>query len=133
MPMSDGPGTAQPVASRAEQREAFRWALRRAREDSGLSQREVARALGLTPSAVWQWEDGRAAPQPATLAKLELLLGLQPNSLAAILGYAPATDATASVIDAVQADPRLDDEARELLTTMYRSLLRQRERRKSES
>lgn len=116
------------MVSRAEQREAFRRALRTAREESGLSQRGVARALGRTPSAVWQWEEGRAAPQPATLAKLERLLELEPNSLARLLGYVPLPDSgtVSSVVEAMKADPRLDDSGRELLTAVYRWLVRQR-------
>jgi transcriptional regulator with XRE-family HTH domain len=99
--------------------------LRHARVDAGLSQRAVARAVGRTPSAVWQWEEGRGAPNAATVARLEELLRLEPDSLARLLGYAPPTrQATSSVVDALQADPRLDDSGRELLTTVYRWLVR---------
>ena len=111
--------------SRSAQRERFRHALRQARIDAGLSQRGVARAVGRTPSAVWQWEEGRGAPDQATVAKLEELLRLQPDTLACLLGYAvPAGQATSSVVDALRADPRLDESGRELLTTVYRWLVR---------
>ena len=40
----------------AAQREVFRRALRQAREDAGLSQRALARAVNVSPGAVWQWE-----------------------------------------------------------------------------
>ena len=112
--------------SRAERREAFRHALRTARESAGLSQRAVARVLGFTPSAVWQWEEGRAVPQPATIARLERLLELEPNALGRLLGYGPVDDsgAVASVVDAIQADPRLGAAERKMLLTFYDWLIR---------
>jgi transcriptional regulator with XRE-family HTH domain len=118
-------GHAQVVNSRSAQRERFRHALRQARIDAGLSQRAVARAVVRTPSAVWQWEEGRGAPDATTVARLEELLRLEPNTLARLLGYAPPTSqATSSVVDALRADPRLDESGRELLTTVYRWLVR---------
>jgi transcriptional regulator with XRE-family HTH domain len=91
-----------------------------------MSQRAVARAVGRTASAVWQWEKGLGAPDPPTVGELERLLQLQPNSLARLLGYVPLseTDGAASVLDAVNADPRLDERGRELLASVYRWLVR---------
>jgi DNA-binding transcriptional regulator YiaG len=44
------------------------------RESVGLSQSDVARALGLNQSAVSRWEAGKARPKPAhAVALLELL------------------------------------------------------------
>jgi transcriptional regulator with XRE-family HTH domain len=120
---------AEPTAvSRADQRDAFRHALRTAREAAELSQRAVARVLGLTPSAVWQWEEGRAVPQRATLVRLERLLELKPNALGRLLGYGPVDDSgtVASVVDAVQADPRLGAAERKMLLTFYDWLIRPR-------
>lgn len=121
-------GAEPAVVSRADRREAFRHALRTAREAAGLSQRAVARVLGLTPSAVWHWEDGRAVPQPATLVRLERLLELKPNALGRLLGYGPVDDSenVASVVDAVQADPRLGAAERKMLLTFYDWLIRPR-------
>jgi hypothetical protein len=74
---------------------------------------------------VWQWEEGRGAPDAATVARLEQLLRLEPDALARLLGYAaPTGKASSSVVDAVRADPRLDESGRELLTTVYRWLVR---------
>jgi transcriptional regulator with XRE-family HTH domain len=113
----------------AQQREAFRRALRQARSEMGFSQRAVARAVGRTASAVWQWEEGRGAPNPSTVAQLERLLQVEPDALARLLGYVPVSetsDGTTSVVDAVNADPRLDEGGRELLTSVYRWLVRHR-------
>jgi transcriptional regulator with XRE-family HTH domain len=109
------------------QRDRFRRALRRAREEAGLSQRALARAVGRTHGAAWQWEEGRGAPDPATVARLEELLRLQPNALAQLLGYvphSPEASPVASVTEAVDADPRLGERERELLTAVYRWLVR---------
>jgi transcriptional regulator with XRE-family HTH domain len=112
--------------SRREQREAFRRALRRARETCGLSQRAVGEAVGRTGSAVWQWEEGRGAPDQAIVAKLEKVLRLEPDTHARPLGYVPdRADGPISVIEALNADPRLNDSGRELLTSVYRWLIRQ--------
>jgi transcriptional regulator with XRE-family HTH domain len=115
-----------PMNSRRDQREAFRQALRRAREASGLSQRVVGEAVGRTGSAVWQWEEGRGAPDHATVANLEAVLELETGSLAKLLGYVPTgPDRPVSLVEALSADPRLDDSGRELLTSVYRWLVRQ--------
>jgi transcriptional regulator with XRE-family HTH domain len=93
--------------------------------DADLSQRAVARAVDRTPSAVWQWEEGRGAPDPTTVGKLEQLLRLEPDTLGRLLGYAaPSQQPAGSVLDAVRADPRLDEGGRELLSTVYRWLVR---------
>ena len=115
-----------PMNSRRDQREAFRQALRRAREASGLSQRVVGEAVGRTGSAVWQWEEGRGAPDHVTVANLEAVLKLETGSLAKLLGYVPTgPDGPVSLVEALNADPRLDDRGRELLTSVYRWLVRQ--------
>ena len=112
------------------QRDVFRKALRRAREARGLSKRGLARKVGVTQSAVWQWEEGKTAPRPETAGAIERVLGLQPGALAQPLGYLPAEGAstvTVSVIEAIEADTGLGKRERELLATMYRELIRQRE------
>jgi transcriptional regulator with XRE-family HTH domain len=115
------------MRSRTDQRERFRHALRQAREAAGLSQRAVARAVGRTASAVWQWEEGLGAPDLAVVAKLEELLDLEHGTLARLLGYAlPDGQRPVSVLEAVNADPRLDDDGRELLANVYRWLVRNR-------
>ncbi len=45
-------------------------ALKSARKERGLSQEEIAEAIGVTQSAVHQWEAGKSQP---TIEKLVLL------------------------------------------------------------
>ena len=90
----------------------------------------MSRAIGLTNSAVWQWEQGRAIPRPDVVAAVEKELGLEVGRLSRLLGYLPAGAVERemiSVIEAVQADPKLGERERELLTTMYRQLVKQRQ------
>jgi transcriptional regulator with XRE-family HTH domain len=114
----------------AAQREVFRRALRQAREDAGLSQRALARAVDVTAGAVWQWErdNGSTVPRLDLTTRLERVLKLEPGHLSRLLGYLPATaepGTVTSVVAAARADPRLGDSARELLIAVYRELVRQ--------
>jgi len=50
--------------------------LKRARERAGLTQREVADALGITPAAVSQYEAGKRAPRAEVLERMARLYGV---------------------------------------------------------
>ena len=113
-----------------EQKAVFRRALRRAREAADQSQSGLSQKIGVSRSAVWQWEEGRAVPTEANVAALERELGLQQGGLSRLLGYLPADAVdreTISVIEALEADPKLGERERELLAAMYRQLVKQRE------
>lgn len=120
------------------QREVFRRALRQAREDAGLSQRALARAVKLSPGAVWQWErdvDG-TVPRLDMTTRLEQILKLEPGHLSRLLGYVPASaepGTITSVVAAARADPRLGDSERELLIAVYRELVRQSASKRSKT
>jgi transcriptional regulator with XRE-family HTH domain len=122
----------------AAQREVFRRALRQAREDAGLSQRALARAVNVSPGAVWQWErdeDG-TVPRLDMTTRLEQVLKLEPGHLSRVLGYVPATaepGTMTSVVAAARADPRLGDSERELLIAVYRELVRQSASKRSKT
>jgi transcriptional regulator with XRE-family HTH domain len=115
----------------AQQREEFRRMLRRGREQRRLSQRKVADTIGVSHTAVSQWESGRSLPVPAKVPDLERLLDLEPGTLSRLLGYLPIAsgdDKTSlDVIEAIRRDARLGEHGQELLITMYRQLLRQHE------
>lgn len=55
--------------------------IRRLRRDQGLTQEEVAQALGVTAPAVSKWETGATLPDLALLAPLARLLGTDLNEL----------------------------------------------------
>lgn len=54
---------------------AFAVALRKAREDKGLTQRDLASKMGMTQQAIGRWEAGRGIPNVTSLGKLRELLG----------------------------------------------------------
>jgi transcriptional regulator with XRE-family HTH domain len=49
--------------------------LRRLRQEKGLTQREVAEAVGVSQGVVAHWENGRCAPSPRRMGRLAALLG----------------------------------------------------------
>jgi transcriptional regulator with XRE-family HTH domain len=69
------PANADPRTAVAEV--AFAMRFRQGRERKKLTQAEVATALGVSQSAVAQWEAGRSFPQPAMAAKIAKLIGVQ--------------------------------------------------------
>ncbi len=55
--------------------------LKRLREDRVLSQRELARAAGLTHATVWRFENGFEQARTQTIRKLAEALGVEPREL----------------------------------------------------
>ena len=114
----------------ADQRGNFARALGRARAECGLSQRELAAALGVSQASVSQWLTGQSAPKPERVAELERVLRLAPNALARHLGSAPSGEPdrkpVMTVAEAAEADPRLGEREQRILAAVYRELVHQR-------
>ncbi len=110
----------------AEQRAAFGLALRIEREATGLTQSQLGDRLGVTGSAVGQWESGLTLPEgPAELFALEGELDVPPGRLSHHLGFVPAEAPEFDVVAAIEADPRLTTAAdREHLVDLYRTVVR---------
>jgi transcriptional regulator with XRE-family HTH domain len=112
-----------------DQRDAFRQALRHARQERGWSQRRLAQQVGVSHSAISSWERGSSLPEPANVVDLERALSLESGMLARMLGYMPLETMRRelrTVLDAIMADPDLGQRERDLLLAMYRELVRQR-------
>jgi transcriptional regulator with XRE-family HTH domain len=113
----------------ADQRQAFAKVLRRALEESHMSGRAFARSLDLSQGGIAHWLRGETAPKPATVARVERLLELEPGTLARPLGYAVVTEdpegRAVNVTEAIKAEQRLGAREKALLLTIYRELLRQ--------
>mgnify|MGYP001566014088 CR=1 FL=1 len=58
------------------------------RTAKGLTRRELAEAIGITPPAVYQWEDGTTMPSTTNLAAVADALGL---TMAKFYGRLPTT------------------------------------------
>jgi transcriptional regulator with XRE-family HTH domain len=104
------------------QRRKFGETLRSVRDDSGLSQAAVGELVGVTGSAVGQWETGKIEPGRDTVFSLERALDLDAGRLSRDLGYLPPDPLDRpDVVAAIEADPRLSDQARVMLIALYRS------------
>jgi transcriptional regulator with XRE-family HTH domain len=114
-----------------EQRRRFGKALQRARGECGVSQRDLATALGVSQASVSQWLLGQTAPRPERVAAIERVLRVRPDSLAQLLGYVSDDSrqppAMVSVTEAAEADPRLGERERRVLAAIYQELVHQRE------
>lgn len=55
--------------------------LREYREKRGMTQLQVAVAIGKTPGTVYNWEAGKSVPDAEDLGKLETLLGVRIDKL----------------------------------------------------
>lgn len=55
--------------------------IRHYREEAGLTQRQLAEALGLNQSAVALWETGRTEPTLFNLRRIADVLGCKPADL----------------------------------------------------
>lgn len=83
--------------------------------------RLAAELDGVSQSAISAWINGQSVPSHATVFAIERVLGVGPGFLSQYLGYVPAgTSPPCSVIDAVEADPLLDDVRRAALLALYR-------------
>ena len=108
----------------------FAEALRKAVADAGISQRELARRLEVSQASVSQWVHGQTVPRPAMAVRLEHELGREPGSLLIPLGYVVVDPQgrPVGVPEAVTKDPRLGNREREILLSLYRTLVDQRGR-----
>jgi transcriptional regulator with XRE-family HTH domain len=75
--------------------------LRAERERRGISLRELARRLEISPSAISQIETGRARPSVATLWAIVTELGMSLDDL-----FAPEADRPPSILPVVSAEAR---------------------------
>lgn len=60
--------------------------LRRAREERGLSQRALGDLIGITGSAVGEWERGESEPTRSKVPVIEDAVGVERGTLAGLLG-----------------------------------------------
>lgn len=64
--------------------------LKRLREAAGLSRKDLAAAVGVTPSAVAKWEQGKHPPAAGRLKSISLALQLsQEDTVRLMESFAP--------------------------------------------
>lgn len=93
----------------AQQRKIFGQKVKQHREDRGWLQQELARRVGVTPSAVSNVEQGIRGASEAVVVALEDTFELPRGELGSMLGQAP-TPVTQSPEDAIEADASIPPE-----------------------
>ncbi len=111
---------------RPEDREHLGAALAVLRSILGWDQAEVARAGGIPPSSVSDYERGKVIPSPRTLAKVLSGMGLPPGALETALGCVRTVRALAKGAPPPTAEPTTAGSARppgfeRALTTLVRA------------
>ncbi len=104
--------------------------IRRRRTELGMSQADLGAAAGVDARQIRRYEAGQSQPVLSVAAAIADALGISISELVPDSRNDGLRDRSRgmplSVVDAVKADPGLDDSGRELLTTVYRLLVRQR-------
>ena len=68
--------------------------IRKAREDRGFSASDLARLTGVTPTAVWNWENNGTKPRPNALSAICKALGVSESYI--LSGNGPIAGGRAS-------------------------------------
>lgn len=94
-----------------------------------LEKREFAYRLGVVlgeqvnPTSVSQWAAGTHEPSREKVWAMESVLGMKPGTLSRLLGYLPVNARSiTSVVEAIDADPKLGERERRSLKAAYREL-----------
>jgi transcriptional regulator with XRE-family HTH domain len=85
----------------------FAERLAAAREERGMSSSDFARLLGVTPTAVWNWEKNGVTPRPEMLERIARALGVRVEHLLVGLAEsvrAPTKKTVGEVVDQAQRD-----------------------------
>ncbi len=80
-------------------------------------------------SAVTNWEKGLRSPPLTALAAMERITG-RIGEVTSITGWIPA-DAAGAVLPAIERDPDLSEDQREMLAAAYRAAVRQTKARRN--
>jgi len=112
----------------------FADALRALLAERGMSQRELARRLGVSAQAVNSWFTGGITPGRENVERVEDELAVEPRGwLLDLAGYSPGgPQATVSPEVAIRADPGLHPEDKRALLHVLR-IARQRNTQAGES
>lgn len=116
----------------ADAKVAFGRALREARTVKGVTQDDLAEALGLKQPTVAAWEQGISAPNTVAITfAVERALRARPGSLSRHLGYLPpeAVKSVATVESSILEDPALSPAEREMLLGAYRAAVATKRRK----
>jgi transcriptional regulator with XRE-family HTH domain len=86
----------------------FARRLRALRSERGFSKSSLAQAVDVSPTCVWNWEEGNTYPRPGALAKVATVLG----TTSASLGRGDASSSYETVSEDQSVDNELIAKAR---------------------
>lgn len=101
--------------------------IRQQRERSAISLRKLADATGISNPYLSQIERGLRKPSADILKRLARGLSISAETLYTRAGLLEERNDRPTVVDAIEADPRLDQRHKQLLLDLYRTLLREQE------
>lgn len=105
-----------------DQKRKFGEALREAR--GTMSQAALGELVGVTGSAIGQWEGGAPPADPEAIFGVEVAVGCTPGRLSRHLGYVPvAALKSVDIVAALEADRRISDETRRVIVAAYRAAM----------
>src|SRR4051812_37482161 len=104
--------------------QAFGEFLRAQRKLANISQRQLAGISGVSDSYLSQMERGMYRPSPEVMKAIAKAFNMSPAVIYAQFGLLDDEDegGSAGVEEAIQRDPRLKDEHKQALLSMYRGL-----------
>lgn len=97
--------------------------IRAQRKMMELSQRELARLMQVSDPYVSQLERGLHEPSVRVIKALAGALNVRAETLLAYAGLLDPDQASAGVVEAIQADPQLTDDQKSTLLSVYRNFL----------
>jgi transcriptional regulator with XRE-family HTH domain len=101
--------------------------IRQQRERSAISLRKLADVAGISNPYLSQIERGLRKPSAEILKRLARGLSISAESLYTQAGLLEHRDDHPMVVEAIQADQRLEQRHKQLLLDLYRTLLREQE------
>jgi transcriptional regulator with XRE-family HTH domain len=98
-------------------------AIRHTYEQAGVTQVQLAVAVGATQGMVSRWARGEVMPDLDTIAEIEQVCGMPRGYILRLAGY---VDEVTDVPSAVRADPALSAVQRDMLVDVYRGFLKRK-------
>jgi len=87
--------------------ETFAARLRESRSQKGLSKSDLARAVGVSTTCVWNWEEGNTNPRPRALARIAAALLTTEEFLSRGVPPAVAAQEARPIVSAAVASTRM--------------------------
>jgi Zn-dependent peptidase ImmA (M78 family)/transcriptional regulator with XRE-family HTH domain len=99
-----------------------------ARKRAGMTKRDIAQELGLSPASITQYEAGRTQPRPTTVRRLALILGCPAEYFDSTVDRRPAGVASAPFYRSLRATRQWERDQAEALSEHLWDLLWELER-----